>query len=332
MNKQISRVAIISAGNATNSEQPGGPPRLPRVFVTDMASATDSVVGCMNDGSHAPCLPVGGIGFATGAAGAVGTDESTTGAAGDTSTGMGTGTGAVTGDVGVDPTTGTAGSTGELPSPPATGIPTTCGTTDDGAPTDPTVPQVVGQPIAVAFDGAGDVVVQSREPAALELPQGVTIPLSTVSRSDTGHDLFHANSGGMIACASCHAEGNEDGRVWTFACEGVRRTQSLQVGLKGTEPFHWGGDEKTFPQLVSDVFVGRMSGPTLQQDQIDATLTWIDAQPRLQKPAPTDLAAVARGQVLRPNLFTLLLMRLSASRGSAVRIWTCSDAYSSASA
>jgi hypothetical protein len=289
-----SRVAIISAGNATNSEQAGGTPRLPRVFVTDMDSATDSVVGCMNDGAHAPCLPVGG-GFATGVAvtgtaGAVGTDDSM-------GTGIGTGTGAVTGDVGTEPTTGAAGSTG-VATPPEGGIPTTCGTTDDGTPTDPTVPQVVGQPIAVAFDGAGDVVVQSREPAALELPQGVTIPLSTVSRSDTGHDLFHANSGGMIACASCHAEGNEDGRVWTFACEGARRTQSLQVGLKGTEPFHWGGDEKTFPQLVNDVFVGRMSGPTLQQDQIDATLTWIDAQPRLAKPAPTDLAAVARGQLL----------------------------------
>ncbi|MDB4981931.1 MAG: cytochrome peroxidase, partial [Myxococcales bacterium] len=39
------KIAIISTGNATNSEVEGGAPRLPRVFVTDMNSATDQVVG-----------------------------------------------------------------------------------------------------------------------------------------------------------------------------------------------------------------------------------------------------------------------------------------------
>jgi Cytochrome c len=293
-----SRVAVISAGNATNSETPGGTPRLPRVFVTDMASATDSVVGCMNDGQHAPCLPVGGGfggGIETGAAGTFGADV--TGAAGATDEG----TGSAGSDLPVNPTA-PAPDLGGMVAPdagtPITGVSTTCGTIDDGTSSDPTIPQVVGQPIAVAFAADGRVVVQVREPAALDVPGGAPITLATESRSDTGHDLFHANAGGMIACASCHAEGNEDGRVWTFACEGARRTQSLQVGLKGTEPFHWGGDEKTFPQLINDVFVGRMSGPQLQSDQVDATLNWIDAQPRLAKPAPTDLAAVARGQAL----------------------------------
>ena len=65
------------------------------------------------------------------------------------------------------------------------------------------------------------------------------------SRADTGHLIFHANAGGGLACASCHAEGNDDGRVWNFTCEGPRRTQSLHVGLRGTEPFHWSGDEPT---------------------------------------------------------------------------------------
>src|SRR5262249_22714132 len=150
---------------------------------------------------------------------------------------------------------------------------------------------------AVAY--ANDkVVIQSREPALLEMVGGAPITLSTESRSDTGHDLFHANAGGNLACASCHAEGNEDGRIWTFTCEGARRTQSLQVGLKGPEPFHWGGDEKDFPQLVRDVFVGRMSGPDLAPDQVSATLSWIDAQPRRTRTLPADTAAVARGKAL----------------------------------
>jgi hypothetical protein len=265
-----SRIAIIAAGNATNSETAGGPPRMPRVFVTSMDDATDQVIGCTSDGQHGPCLPVGGPifdapppSFDTGAGG----------------------------------TTGTAGATGQ--SAPPSPVPNTCNaSTDAGGSSDPSVPEVVGQPISVSFSATGMVVVQSREPSVLSVPGGAPITLSTVSRSDTGHDLFHANAGSGIACASCHAEGTEDGRTWSFVCEGTRRTQSLQVGLKGTEPFHWGGDEKDFPQLVTDVFVGRMSGPMLAPEQINATLSWIDAQPRRTHTMPTDTASVARGKAI----------------------------------
>jgi mono/diheme cytochrome c family protein len=66
----------------------------------------------------------------------------------------------------------------------------------------------------------------------------------------------------------------------------------------GTEPFHWSGDEADFSHLMTDVFVGRMSGPTLAADQADALLTWLDAQPRPPRPAPADPAAVERGRLL----------------------------------
>ena len=111
-----------------------------------------------------------------------------------------------------------------------------------------------GEPIAVAFDGTGRVVVQTREPSALFVVAGAagttSISLSSVSRADTGHAIFHGNAGGMIACASCHPEGTEDGRVWNFSCEGPRRTQSLGGGLAGTEPFHWNGELPAFPALT----------------------------------------------------------------------------------
>ncbi|HVZ72122.1 MAG TPA: cytochrome-c peroxidase [Polyangia bacterium] len=286
------KVAMISAGNATNSETAGGTPRLPRVFVTDMNAATDDVIGCSNDGMHGPCLATGVfMGAASGGS---------TGFVGET--GFAGQTGASGGDTGTTET-GSGGATGTdniPPSPPSTTIiPTSCDPTGTGTTNDPNpVPQVVGEPIAIAFAANNAVVVQSREPAVLSFAGGPPITLSTTSRSDTGHSLFHANAGGFIACASCHAEGNDDARVWRFTCEGERRTQSMQVGLRGTEPFHWGGDEMNFPQLVSDVFVGRMSGPQLQPDQVDATLHWIDAQPRLARTAPTMTDSVLRGQAL----------------------------------
>jgi hypothetical protein len=279
------RVAIVSAGNATNRESMDAPARMPRVFVTDMSAATDQVVGCQNDGQHGPCLPVGTV-FAAPTPPPIDTPPAVdTGAAGTS---------------GADPTgfAGTSGSAGAGMMLTQTGVSTTCDPTGMAPQDNGGAPEVVGQPIAVAFAGQSTIVVQSREPAVLSVSGGAPITLSTVSRADTGHTIFHANAGAGIACASCHAEGTEDGRTWAFACEGVRRTQSLQVGLKGTEPFHWGGDEKDFPTLVSDVFQGRMSGPQLGNDQVNATLNWIDAQPRRTRTPPTDTAAVARGKTI----------------------------------
>jgi cytochrome c len=160
------------------------------------------------------------------------------------------------------------------------------------------LPNPIGQPIAVAYDADGKVLVQTREPATLSLASGAVIVLSNDSREDTGHTIFHSNAGASIACASCHAEGAEDGRTWDFACEGARRTQSLSSGISGTEPFHWNGDMKTFPVLMENVFVGRMSGPELAPEQVTAALYWIDHQPLVPVAAPADPAAVARGRLL----------------------------------
>jgi hypothetical protein len=267
------RVAVISAGNATNTVPGDTQPDLTRVFVTDTDSVTDDHVGCMPDGTHGPC-----------SAGITGTplfsDDGSTG---------GTGAAGATGTAPPGTMTGTGGATSVPPKPG-----TTCGVPD------PSIPQTVGEPIAVAFDGSGQVVVQSREPAMLSLPgTNNTISLSTVSRKDTGHLIFHSNAGGFLACASCHAEGNDDGRVWNFTCQGARRTQSLQAGgLRGSEPFHWDGQETDMTHLMVDVFQGRMSGPTLETQQIDGLMTWIDAQPRVPRAAPIDAAAVARGRAL----------------------------------
>ncbi len=88
--------------------------------------------------------------------------------------------------------------------------------------------------IAVAFDEAGTrFVAQHREPAELvvfnaDLEPQMTISLGKQSVVDTGHAIFHTDAGGGIACASCHPEGTDDGRVWRFSDSGKRRTQPLE--------------------------------------------------------------------------------------------------------
>lgn len=172
---------------------------------------------------------------------------------------------------------------------------------------------VTGQTTAVAFNPATDadaqvegtwLAAQTREPATLVLfgapfgkePQ--TIPLGGDSMLDTGHEIFHRDSGAGIACASCHAEGAEDGRVWKFKPIGDRRTQSLNVGLPGTEPFHWDGDVPNLGSLVELVFVHRMGGPHETPERVTALANWLGS---LTPPARMVDAAspeAARGKAL----------------------------------
>jgi len=157
----------------------------------------------------------------------------------------------------------------------------------------------VVSPTAVAFRGE-QAIVLSREPAMLTLDVGErterTIKLSGSSRQSSSHDRFHQATRNGIACASCHPEAGDDAHTWTIAGVAVR-TPSLRGGLKGTEPFHWQGDEEDVTQLMGDVFRKRMMGPRVSKAQAVALLDWLEAQPKLPAPAQ-DAAAVQRGAEL----------------------------------
>jgi hypothetical protein len=159
---------------------------------------------------------------------------------------------------------------------------------------------VSGQAIAVAFDPASRILVQTREPAQLIVDAAgastATIVLSSISRDDTGHEIFHSDQGGQIACASCHVEGGDDGRTWVFTDNGERRTPSVLGTVAGTAPYHWDGSQVDLPTLYQGS-LARMSGPTLLSDQEDAFTTWLDG---LHGPLPQagDPAAISRGQSL----------------------------------
>ena len=162
--------------------------------------------------------------------------------------------------------------------------------------------QPTGQATAVVFLTNSDVAVQTREPASIQfLSSGETILLGTTTREDTGHSVFHSNTGSSIACASCHPEGSDDGRVWLLEA-GPRRTQNLRGGVMNTAPFHWAGDLPDMNHLMEQIFVGRMSGPELRPDQVAAVGRWIDSSPALGvtavDPAMLADARIERGRAL----------------------------------
>jgi hypothetical protein len=140
----------------------------------------------------------------------------------------------------------------------------------------------VNEPVtAVAFAPNGKLLAQTRDPAQLvvmhQLPFGeqTIIALPGESRVDTGHDLFHRDAGGGIACASCHPEGGEDGRTWKFVGTGDRRTQPLHIGLRDTAPFHWNGDLPNVGAVMTEVFVGRMGGVRESAPRVSALSEWL---------------------------------------------------------
>jgi hypothetical protein len=148
------------------------------------------------------------------------------------------------------------------------------------------------------------VVVQSRQPSALIVLDDIhndaprTILFDDGATLDTGFDLFHRDSGGGIACASCHPEGAEDGTVWRFSDTGERRTQSLEANLRGTAPFHWDGKLGSIGSIMSQVFVERMGGVHQSPPRLAALRDWLFA---LAPPAPMRTAgdpAVERGRML----------------------------------
>jgi mono/diheme cytochrome c family protein len=167
----------------------------------------------------------------------------------------------------------------------------------------PNPPALPGEIVATELLPTGNALVQSREPALLHVvtPQGkpvATIELSAVSRRDTGLILFHASSGRHVACASCHAEGGDDGQTWVFGSKTTtkrRRTPSLRGTVAGTAPYHWDGEEKNLHALFEDVLHHRMDGPTLDDEQTKAFASWLEGLPAPAR-ATTNDPAVARGR------------------------------------
>jgi hypothetical protein len=172
--------------------------------------------------------------------------------------------------------------------------------TGDGLPSPSGYLPPNGQVVAVAYDARGNVIVQSREPAQIQVltQRRDAIALSSDSRFDLGHQLFHSATSGQVACVSCHPEGGEDGRVWTFQTFGARRTQSLRGGIMDTAPFHWSGDEANMSNLMKDVFQGRMAGGTVDVPVVSALTQWIDQIPTIPTSRPATDPAAVRGAAL----------------------------------
>lgn len=123
------------------------------------------------------------------------------------------------------------------------------------------------------------------------------------SRStDTSRDRW-------MSCATCHFEGEHDGRTW-FTALGIRNTPSLR-GVSDTRPIHWSGDrdevqdfEFTIRELQAGTGLMRDRAPNpplgapnagLSAD-LDALAAFVDTLRPKPNPFFHDLRAVHRGR------------------------------------
>jgi mono/diheme cytochrome c family protein len=177
-----------------------------------------------------------------------------------------------------------------------------CGGGDDDDDNDEDLDADLGAPTSAAFTPLGDLVVFYPERPALVVREAAggkrLLPLSGEPSRDPGRAIFHAQTPLQLACASCHPEGRDDGRVWQFAQSGPRRTQSLAGDLLERAPFHWSGDMRSLDVLMDDVFSLRMSGGPVDLHQKAGLAAFLG---RLPAPAPApaaEPAAIERGRAI----------------------------------
>src|SRR6185436_16932871 len=110
-------------------------------------------------------------------------------------------------------------------------------------------------------------------------PTGETVALATpASRLDAelarGRELFHTASNRRIAfglsCASCHADGRDDGRTW--AGRGVLRQTPMLAGrdIAHTAPYGWNGEYRTLDEYIAFTIGSRMGGTGLEESDLQA--------------------------------------------------------------
>ena len=104
---------------------------------------------------------------------------------------------------------------------------------------------------------------------------------------------------GVMACASCHPEGRQDGLSWRLG-QSILQTPMLAGRVQGTAPYKWNGEDKSLQASFKHTIerLGGSEWSTLSSRELDALEAYVTSLQAPASPKVTDKAAVARGQAL----------------------------------
>jgi len=132
--------------------------------------------------------------------------------------------------------------------------------------------------------------------------RGLPSPYSPAALA--GRQLFydatnpHVTPSRVVACATCHPGGSDDGLVWFIDTPSIplkrRRTPNLANSHSDTAPFHWDGSFADMPDLVNATITGLMAGDDLLVDPTTVQ-AFVDEVVQAPGPPPQDAASVAAG-------------------------------------
>lgn len=130
-------------------------------------------------------------------------------------------------------------------------------------------------------------------------------PLAESARSakvELGAELFRRSDsriseGGVMACSSCHPEGRSDGLTWRLG-KSILQAPVLAGRVAGTGPYKWDGQDPTLHDSLRHTMM-RIGGgwpSTLNDDEVDAMIAYLESLPPPKPPSIGDPKAVARGR------------------------------------
>ncbi|WP_052551649.1 c-type cytochrome [Enhygromyxa salina] len=134
-------------------------------------------------------------------------------------------------------------------------------------------------------------------------PLGASLgPSSRSASAQRGAELFRRgqdhriSTGGVMACASCHAEGRTDGLSWRI--EGHNLQTPLLAGrVAGSHPFKWDGKDKDLQTSLSNT-VGRLGGSGLSHTDVRDLQAFLESLPQPVPPSTDDAKTIARGKAV----------------------------------
>jgi hypothetical protein len=178
--------------------------------------------------------------------------------------------------------------------------------------------------VSIAPYRTSGFLVQGRRPRSLFILEPgkdklVEIPLDPISQPlNIGFELFHRAAPLKVACASCHAEAEDDGHVWfrTFnAGPEPRRTLAVRGRLRESAPFRWDGEHGNMSQIIAADLTAMGQDPgKVSEPMIDAMVNWLDAQPERWNPATWKSQ-----QALLPQGQSVYLARCESCHGGSQR-------------